>query len=163
VMAYLSNPSNPAAELGSKEALGAASALGIRLHILNASTEQELDEAFAALVKLRADGLVVPGEPFFDSQRNRIVALAAQHSVATTYVWRKYVAAGGLISYGPSLTDSYRQAGVYAGRILKGDKAGDLPVVQPTKFELVVNLRTAKALGLEVPARLQERADEVIG
>src|SRR5215213_1116275 len=89
VIAYLSNPSNPAAELGSKEALGAATALGIRLHILNASTEQELDEAFAALVKLRADGLVVPGEPFFDSQRNRIVALAAQHSVAT-YVWRKY-------------------------------------------------------------------------
>jgi putative tryptophan/tyrosine transport system substrate-binding protein len=120
-----------------------------------------LDEAFAALVKLRADGLVVPGEPFF-GQRNRIVALAAQHSVATTYVWRKYVAAGGLISYGPSLTDSYRQAGVYAGRILKGAKAGDLPVIQPTKFELVINLRTAKALGLEVPLHLQQRADEVI-
>jgi len=134
----------------------------IRLHILSASTEQELDEAFAALVKLRADGLVVPGEPFFDSQRNRIVALAAQYSVATIYVWREYVAAGGLINYGPSLTDSYRPAGVYAGRILKGAKPGDLPVVQPTKFELVVNLRTAKALGLEVPARLQERADEVI-
>jgi len=162
VIAYLSNPSNPAAELGSKEALGAATALGIRLHILNASTEQELDEAFAALAKLRVDGLVVPGEPFFDSQRNRIVALAGQYSVPTTYVWREYVAAGGLISYGPSLTDSYRQAGVYAGRILKGAKPGDLPVVQPTKFELVVNLRTAKALGLEVPARLQERADEVI-
>jgi putative ABC transport system substrate-binding protein len=162
VMAYLVNPSNPSGALESKEALTAADALGIQLRVLNASTEGELDSAFSALVKLRADALVVAGEPFFDSQRERIVALAARYAVATSYAWRENVVAGGLMSYGNSLTASYRQAGIYAGRVLKGEKPADLPVMQPTKFELVINLKTAKALGLTVPPSLLARADEVI-
>ena len=162
VMAYLVNPSNPSSALELQEALAAADALGIRLRALNASTESELDAAFAALVKLHADGLIVAGEPFFDSQRERIVALAARHAVATSYAWRENVVAGGLMSYGNSLTDSYRQAGIYAGRILKGEKPADLPVMQPAKFELVLNLKTAKALGLTIPQSLLVRADEVI-
>jgi len=162
VVAYLVNPSNPSSALELKEALAAADTLGIQLRVLNASTEGELDAAFAALVKSRADGLVVAGEPFFDSQRQRIVALAARHSIATSYAWRENVVAGGLMSYGNSLTESYRQAGIYAGRILKGEKPADLPVMQPTKFDLVLNLKTAKALGLTFPQSLLVRADEVI-
>ena len=162
VVAYLVNPSNPSSALELKEALAAADTLGIQLRVLNASTEGELDAAFAALVKSRADALVVAGEPFFDSQRQRIVALAARHSIATSYAWRENVVAGGLMSYGNSLTESYRQAGIYAGRILKGEKPADLPVMQPTKFDLVLNLKTAKALGLTFPQSLLVRADEVI-
>ncbi len=162
VMAYLVNPSNPSTEFASKEALAAASALGIELHVLKASTEHDLDEAFAALVKLHPDGLIVAGEPFFDSRRDRIVALSARHAIATGYAWRENVVAGGLMSYGTSLTNSYRLAGVYAGRILKGEKPAGLPVMQPTQFELVINLKTAKTLGLTVPPSLLARADEVI-
>jgi len=162
VVAYLVNPSNPSSALELKEALAAADTLGIQLRVLNASTEGELDAAFAALVKSRADALVVAGEPFFDSQRQRIVALAARHSIAASYAWRENVVAGGLMSYGNSLTESYRQAGIYAGRILKGEKPADLPVRQPTKFDLVLNLKTAKALGLTFPQSLLVRADEVI-
>jgi putative ABC transport system substrate-binding protein len=162
VIAYLVNPSNPSSELEVKEAQAAAKALGIQLRVLKASTEDELDAAFAALVKLRADGLVIAGEPFFDSQRERIVGLAARHAVATSYAWRENVLAGGLMSYGNSLTESYRLAGIYAGRILKGEKPADLPVMQPTKFELVLNLKTAKALGLTIPQSLLVRTDEVI-
>ena len=162
VLAYLVNPSNPSGKLELKEALATAETLGIRLHVLNASTEGELDEAFATLVKVRANGLVVAGEPFFDSQRERIVALAARHAVAASYAWRENVVAGGLMSYGNSLTESYRQAGIYAGRVLKGEKPADLPVMQPTKFELVINMKTAKALGLTIPQSLLLRADEVI-
>jgi putative ABC transport system substrate-binding protein len=162
VMAYLMNPSNPTAEFERKESLPAASALGIQLHVLNASTEQELDAAFATLSNLRADGLVIAPDPFFDSQRDRIVSLSARYSVPAIYGFRDYVVAGGLISYGTSITESYRQAGIYAARILKGEKPSDLPVVQPTKFELVINLKTAKALGLTVPPTLLARADEVI-
>jgi putative tryptophan/tyrosine transport system substrate-binding protein len=162
VIAYLVNPSNPSGELEIKEAQAVANALGIQLRVLKASTEAELDAAFAALVKLRADGLVIAGEPFFDTQREGIVGLAARHAVATSYAWRENVLAGGLMSYGNSLTESYRLAGIYAGRILKGEKPADLPVMQPTKFELVLNLKTAKVLGLTIPQSLLVRADEVI-
>jgi putative tryptophan/tyrosine transport system substrate-binding protein len=162
VIAYLVNPSNPSAEMYSKAGVAAARALGIQVHVLNASTEHDLEETFASLVKLGAGGLVVPNEPFFDSQRDRIVALSARYAVAAVYSIREYVVAGGLMSYGTSLTDSYRRAGIYAGRILKGEKPADLPVMQPIKFELVLNLKTAKALGLEVPPTLLARADEVI-
>jgi putative ABC transport system substrate-binding protein len=162
VMAYVINPSNPTAEFERKESLPAASSLGIQLRVLNASTEQELDAAFATLPNLRAEGVVVAPEPFFDSQRDRIVSLSARHSVPAIYGFRDYVVAGGLISYGTSITDSYRQAGIYAARILKGEKPSDLPVMQPIKFELVLNLKTAKALGLTVPDKLLVAADEVI-
>jgi putative ABC transport system substrate-binding protein len=161
-IAYLLNPSNPSSEIESKGALAAARALGIELHVLNASTEYELDAAFVAVAKLRAGVFVVSGEPFFDSQRDRLVALSARHAVAAVYAWREYVLAGGLMSYGTDLPDSYRQAGIYAGRILKGEKPANLPVMQPTKFHLALNLKTAKALGLDVPPTLIARADEVI-
>jgi len=160
--AYLVNPSNPTAEIYAKEATTAAGALGIQVHVLKASTERDLDEAFAALAGLRAGGIVVMGEPFFDSKRDKIVALAAQYTVPAIYTFREYVAAGGLMSYGASLTDSYHRAGIYVGRILKGEKPADLPVMQPTKLDLVLNLKTAKALGLTIPAKLLALADEVI-
>jgi putative ABC transport system substrate-binding protein len=162
LVAYLVNPSNPSVENYVKEAATAASALGIAVRVLNASTEPELGDAFASLAKLGAGGLVVPGEPFFDSQRDKIVALAAGHAIAAVYTFREYAVAGGLMSYGPSLPDAYRQGGTYVGRILKGEKPADLPVMQPSKFELVLNLKTAKALGLEVPWQIQQLADEVI-
>jgi len=162
IIAYLVNPTNPMAEIELKEAFAAASSLGIQLHVLNASTEDDLDVTFPALVKLRVGGLVVAGEPFFDSQRGRLAGLSARHAVATCYAWREYVLAGGLMSYGTSLTNSYREAGIYAGRILKGERPADLPVVQPTTFELVINLKTAKSLGLEMPPLLLARADEVL-
>ena len=161
-IAYLLNPSNPSSVIESKGALAATRALGIELHVLNASTEYELDAAFAAVAKLRAGVLVVSGEPYFDSQRERLVALSARHAIAAVYAWREYVLAGGLMSYGTDLPDSYRQAGMYAGRILKGEKPANLPVMQPTKFHLALNLKTAKALGLEIPPQLLARADEVI-
>jgi putative tryptophan/tyrosine transport system substrate-binding protein len=161
-IAYLANPTNPIAEAELKAALAMATALSIQLHVLHASADHELDGVFTALGKLHADGLVVAGEPFFDSQRNRLVALSAQNAIAACYAWREYVAAGGLMSYGTSLMGSYRQAGIYTGRILGGTKPGDLPVIQPTKFDLIINLKTAKALGLEIPPTLLARADEVI-
>jgi putative ABC transport system substrate-binding protein len=162
VIAYLVNPSNPAVRIYSMPAVTAASALGIAVSVVNASTEHELDEAFASLAKLGAGGLVVPGEPFFDSQRDRIVALAARNAVPAIYTFREYAVAGGLMSYGPSLRDSYRRAGTYVARILRGEKPADLPVQRPTKFDLVINLKTAKSLGLNVPDRLLALADEVI-
>jgi putative ABC transport system substrate-binding protein len=161
-VAYLVNSSNPSARELTKEAQAAANALGIRLHILKASNNEELDAAFAGMPKLRAGGIVVPAEAFFDSHRDRIVALSRQHAVTTICPWRDYVVAGGLISYGSSLTDSYRRAGIYSGRILKGEKPADLPVQQPTKLELVVNMKSARALGLVIPQSILLRADEVI-
>jgi putative ABC transport system substrate-binding protein len=158
-MAYLVNPSNPSAEIEAKEVLDAAKAIGIALQVFKASTDDELDAAFQAMGTLRADGLAVAGESFFDSRRQKIVALAARFKIPTAYAWRENVALGGLLSYGTSLTDSYRRAGIYTGRVLKGEKPSDLPVMQPTRFELAINLKTAATLDVTV---LLTRADEVI-
>ena len=134
----------------------------MQLAILKASTESEIDAALASLVDLHAGALLVSADLFFDSQREKLVTLAARHAVPAMYILRDYAAAGGLISYGPSVTTMNRVVGGYAGRILNGTKAADLPVQQPTRFELVINLKTAKALGLTVPQSLLARADEVI-
>jgi putative ABC transport system substrate-binding protein len=159
---FLRNPSNPSNELESSEALAAADALGIQVHVLNASTEDEFDAAFAVLAKVRAGGLVIAIDASFDSQRDKLVALSLRHGIATIYGSRVNVVAGGLISYGPSFRDAYYGAGIYTGRILKGEKPANLPVQQPTKFELAINLKTAKALGLTVPDKLLALADKVI-
>jgi putative ABC transport system substrate-binding protein len=161
VIGYLLNPSNPRSEIELKGSLAAARTLGIELSIINGSTEAELDEAFTT-VKAHVDGLIVSSDPFFDSQRERIVALASRHGVAALYAWREDVLAGGLLSYGTDLPDSYRQAAMYAGRILKGEKPANLPVIQPTKFHLAINLKTARVLGINVPPTLLAGADEVI-
>jgi ABC-type uncharacterized transport system substrate-binding protein len=162
-IAFLSNPNNAAAAGKIKEMLEAASTLSRQLHLLNASTENEIDVAFAALVRQRVGALVVQADPFFDdTQRLHLVSLAARHSVPAIYGQREYAADGGLISYGTSLADAFRQVGIYAGRILKGEKPADLPVVQPTRFEFVINLKTSKALGLDIPPTLLAIADEVI-
>jgi len=162
VIAFLVNPSNPSTAAQVQEAVAAADRVGIRLRAVDARTADELDAAFAVLAKQRPSALLVSGEPFFDSEREKIVALAARSGVPAAYAWRESVVAGGLMSYGASLADSYRQAGIYAGRILKGEKPADLPVMQPAKFELVLNLKTAKALGITIPQSLLVRADEVI-
>jgi putative ABC transport system substrate-binding protein len=162
VIGYLVNPSNPIAAAYSRAAGEASTAMGIDVRVLKANTEHELDEAFASLVKFGAGGLVVPNDSFFGSRRDRIVALSAKYAVPTVYTIREYPLAGGLMSYGPSLPDAYRKAAIYLGRILNGEKPAELPVQQPTKFELVINLKTAKALGLDVPPTLLARADEVI-
>jgi ABC-type uncharacterized transport system substrate-binding protein len=162
VLAYLLNPSHPSQQNETNGAMTVARALGIELHIFRANSEREIEGAYAEISKLRPAALVVATDPFFDSQRDRLVALSARHAIAAAYGWREYVLAGGLISYGTDLPDAYRQGGVYAGRILKGEKPADLPVAQPTKFDLAINLITAKALGLEVPPPLLARADEVI-
>jgi ABC-type uncharacterized transport system substrate-binding protein len=159
---YLINPANPSAEVERGEALKGAAALGMRVEILKASTEAEIEAAFAAMVAMKAGGVIVASEPFFDSRRDMIVALAARHAIPASYGWREYVIAGGLVSYGTSLPNSYREAGKYVGRILKGEKPADLPVLQPTKFELVINLKAAKALGITVSPALLASADEVV-
>jgi len=162
VIGALVNPTNPNAETVSKGLQSAAGTLGLEIHVLNASTERDIDAAFATLLQQGASALVVGNDPYFTGRRDHLVALAARHALPAVYSQRESAAAGGLMSYGTSITDAYRQAGVYTGKVLKGEKPADLPVVQPTKFELVINLKTAKALGLTVPLTLQAAADEVI-
>ena len=156
------NPNNPSAEAYTRDMQEAASARRQQIHIQNASTEREIDAAFVSLVQLGAAAYLIVTDPLFIERRDQIIALAARSAIPTIYENRDFVAAGGLISYGTDLADNYRQAGIYAGRILMGQKPADLPVMQPTKFELVINAKTAKALGLEIPSTLLARADEVI-
>jgi putative ABC transport system substrate-binding protein len=158
----LVDPSFAGSEVQLTELQAAARATGQQTHVLNASTENDIDIAFTAISKMRADALLVTGNPFFNSRRNHIIALAARHGIPAMSEVREFAEGGLLMSYGPSIADIYRQVGVYTGRILKGEKPADLPVVQPTKFELVINLKTAKALDLTVPLTLQVAADEVI-
>ncbi|HEY8872354.1 MAG TPA: ABC transporter substrate-binding protein [Stellaceae bacterium] len=162
VIALLVNPNNPGTDPLLPDLQEAARVKGVQLPILKASTESEIDAAFASLVQLHAGALVVVGDPFITGRRDQLVALASRHAVPAIYHLRGFAEAGGLISYGASITAAYRQAGIYAGRILKGEKPADLPVQQPTTFELVINLKTAKALGLTVPPSVLARADKVI-
>jgi putative ABC transport system substrate-binding protein len=162
VIALLVNPNNPSAEPQMRDVQEAARAKGVQLHILKAGSEGELDAAFASLLPLHAGALLVGTDTLFFSRREQLAALASRYAVPAIYEFREFAAAGGLISYGPSLTGTWHQVGIYAGSILKGAKPANLPVQQPTTFELVVNLKTAKALGLNIPASILARADEVI-
>jgi len=162
LIALLVNPNNVQTDSVIKGLGEAARAKAMQLQILKASTEAEIDAAFYTLMQLHAGALVVGPDPFLNNRREQLVALAARHTVPAIYEWRESVAAGGLISYGPSLSGAFRQLGIYAGKILKGASPADLPVEQPTKFELVINLQTAKALGLTIPPSILARADEVI-
>jgi putative ABC transport system substrate-binding protein len=162
VIGFLVEPTNPNAESETRDAQAAAEALGLTLLVVGANTESELEVVFANLVRQRADALIVAGEQFFAARRDQLVALAARHMLPAIYALRGDAAVGGLISYGADPYDAMRQAGHYTARILRGQKPGDLPVVQPTKFELVINLKTAKALGLTIPETLLATADEVI-
>ena len=162
-LAVLVNPTSPnLADIQSRDLQAAARARGLPLHVLRASTEPEFDAVFESIARLRASGLVISSDSFFYSRSNQLASLASRHSVPTIFPFREFVAAGGLMSYGGSLTESFRWVGVYAGRILKGEKLADLPVQQATKIELFINLNTAQKLGLEVPPTLLTRADDVI-
>jgi putative ABC transport system substrate-binding protein len=162
VIAVLLNPDSADIRARSAAVQEAARTIGQQIQILHASSERELERAFASLAQVQAVALVVSSDPFFNSRRNQLVALSARYAIPAIYEGREYALAGGLISYGISFAEGYRQVGLYAGRILKGEKPADLPVVQPTKFELVINLKTAKALGLTVTNSMQLLADEVI-
>ena len=157
---YLVNPDNFTIE--TEEVQAAGRALGLQVLVLNARNERDFDQAFATLLERRADALFVGGDPFFLTSRDEVVALAAHHAIPAIYNLRQYALAGGLISYGASIEDAQRQAGLYVGHILKGTKPAELPVIQTDRIELVINLRTAKTLGLNVPLTLQVAADEVI-
>src|SRR5262245_45020159 len=162
-IALLVNAANPVlAEPANKNIQAAARTLGLQLHVLNASTDQEIDAAFATLIQLHAGGLVIGPDNFFNSRSEQLAAMALRHRIPAIYQYREFVAAGGMMSYGGNLTDSYRLVGAYCGRVLKGEKPADLPVQQATKIGLVINLKTARALGLTVPLTLQVAADEVI-
>src|SRR6516225_3556523 len=162
MIGVLVDPNYPDAEFQQKDVTEAARIIGQQVHIVNAGSESDFNGAFATLVQLKAGALLVSADVLFTSRRDQLVALAARHQIPAIYFLREFVLAGGLMSYAPDLGDGYRQGGIYVGRILKGAKPGDLPVVQPTKFEFVINLKTAKALGLQVPDRLLALADEVI-
>src|SRR5215471_11947842 len=159
---FLENPNNPTFELTTRDVLAAAPVMGLTVQTLKASNDREIDAAFASLVQARTGALLVGNDFVFDSRIERLIELAAHHAIPTMYTFREFVVAGGLISYGTNLTEQYRQVGLYAGRILEGEKPADLPVQQTTKPELIINLKTAKTLGLEVPAKLLALADEVI-
>jgi putative ABC transport system substrate-binding protein len=161
-IAVLVNPATPITETTLRDVQPAARAMGLQIQVFNASTSREIDAAFATFVRERPDALFVGSDPFFNNRRVQLALLAAQHSIPATYAVREMAEAGGLMSYGTSLKDAWRQVGVYAGRILKGAKPADLPVAQSTKFELVINHQTARMLGLDVPPTLSARADEVI-
>jgi putative ABC transport system substrate-binding protein len=162
VIAVLVNPSNPSAALDSTQLQEAGKAIGVQIEFVHAGSERELDDAFAKIPQLRANALMVHVDALFLSRRDKLAMLAAFQQVPAIYPQREFAAAGGLISYGTNSPDVYRQAGIYVGRILKGEKPAELPVMQPTKFELVINLKTAKALGLQIPDRVLALADEVI-
>jgi len=162
IIAVLINPGTPGADSQLTEVQTAARAIARNVQILAAGSERELNKVFATLAKARAEALLVAADPFFNAHRQQIVSLAARYAIPTIYEFREFAAAGGLMSYGINLADAYRQIGLYTGKILQGTNPADLPVVQPTKFELVVNLRAAKALGITVPPTLLARADEVI-
>jgi putative ABC transport system substrate-binding protein len=162
VIAVLVNPTGVAADIESKEVRAAARAMGRQVHILNASSEREIDMAFTALAPMHAGALLVAADAYFTTRREQLVELAARYAIPAIYGWREFAAAGGLTSYGTSLIDAYRQIGIYVGRILKDAKPADLPVMQASKFEFVINLKTAKALGLTIPQSVLLRADELI-
>ena len=162
VMVALLNPHNPESETQSREMREAASKLGLQLHVLKAGNDLDFETAFASLLQLRAGALIVGADPFLFSRSDKLIALAARYAVPAIYEVREFAVAGGLMSYGTNVSDAYRQAGIYTGRILKGTKPADLPVTQSTKFEFVINLKTAKTLGIEVPLGLSAAADEVI-
>jgi putative ABC transport system substrate-binding protein len=159
---FLENPNNPTFELTTRDVLAAAPVMGLTVQTLKASTDREIDAAFASLVQARTGALLVGTDFVFNSRIERLIELAAHHAIPTMYTFREFVVAGGLISYGTSVTEAYRQVGLYTGRILKGEKPADLPVIQTTKLELIINLKTAKALGLQIPDRLLALVDEVI-
>jgi putative ABC transport system substrate-binding protein len=162
VIGVLANPTNPNSEFETSDVLAAARILRLHVHVENASSERDIGAAFAHFVEQRVNALFIIADAFFIVQRDQLAALSVRHALPAIYNTRDAVAAGGLMSYGPSLTDAYRQLGVYAGRILKGEKPADMPVIQPTRFEFVINLKTAKALGLSIPPGVLAIADEII-
>jgi putative ABC transport system substrate-binding protein len=162
LIALLLNPTYPSAENQSRDLQAAARTLGLQLHVLHASSERDFETVFATLAQMRAGALVIGNDPFFNSRSERLAALSIRHGMPAIFQNREFAAAGGLMSYGTNLAATYRQVGIYTGRILKGEKPADMPVQQPTKFELIINLKTARALGIAVPLPLIGRADEVI-